>query len=102
MKFNDVRLDKLFESEIGVFYKGLTHNFYDLKEFSLSKKEKSFALFLENLIQRSFYNINHLLIKGFSTPRYLQIMRMVYLAKHLFLRVSSTNFKYFRYSGEMS
>ncbi|MDD3083629.1 MAG: ATPase, T2SS/T4P/T4SS family [Candidatus ainarchaeum sp.] len=52
MDFNEVRLEKLSESALGVFYKGLTNNFYDLKNINLSEEENIFALFLENLIQR--------------------------------------------------
>lgn len=52
MKFNEFKIEKIDETELGVFYKGLTHNFYDLKEINLPTKEKDFANFLEKLIQR--------------------------------------------------
>ena len=60
MKFNEIRLGKMHESELGVFYKGLAHNYYDLKEVYFSEKEQKFAFFLEDIIKRkaSFSEIN--------------------------------------------
>ncbi|MDD4250636.1 MAG: ATPase, T2SS/T4P/T4SS family [Candidatus ainarchaeum sp.] len=58
MRFNDIRLEKISESNFGSFYKGLTHNFYDLKENKFSDKENKFTIFLNDLIlrQSSFSN----------------------------------------------
>jgi archaeal flagellar protein FlaI len=62
MKFTDLRLEQIGETELGIIYKGLTHNFYELKEDFLSNEEKSFANVLERIIQMktSFSDLNNL------------------------------------------
>jgi archaeal flagellar protein FlaI len=52
MKFTEIRLEKLADTELGEIYKGITNNFYDLKPIVLSEKEQAFALLLERIIQR--------------------------------------------------
>jgi archaeal flagellar protein FlaI len=51
MKFSDLRLEQIGETEMGVIYKGLTHNFYELKENFFSNEEKNFADSLGRIIQ---------------------------------------------------
>lgn len=50
MEFNEIKINKLDEDEFGIFYSGLTHNFYDIKKISFSNDEKNFLEVLINII----------------------------------------------------
>lgn len=74
MKFTELRLEKISENEIGEVYKGLTHNFYELKQEILPKEEQKFASFLEKLIQRKV-SFNELVSFEFLPENFSQKFR---------------------------
>lgn len=50
MEFNEIKISKMEENEFGIYHKGLTHNFYDLKEINILNKEQEFLKLLTDII----------------------------------------------------
>jgi flagellar protein FlaI len=50
MEFTDIKISEIEKTTFGVISKGVTHNFYELKEAPFSKEEKEFANLLSNII----------------------------------------------------
>lgn len=51
MDFNNIKLGEIKQTEFGIFYKGLSHNFYNIKKVEFSDEENDFLNKLQGIIQ---------------------------------------------------